>query len=97
MRLSLALQALKTAYLCQAFQSLSHGDPSARQGVLNTLGKTIKRRVKGHNHERLPKLYEQDLTSFRKFVQLTVPGRNRNLAFIPYSNRFNWTSKRRMP
>src|SRR6266542_4981851 len=92
--LSLAIQALKTAlaYLRQVFQSLRRRDSSARQCVLNTFAKTIECRVKRHNHECLSKLHKQDLTSFRKFVQFTVPGRNGNLAVVSYSNRFNWTS-----
>ena len=96
-RLPLAIQALETTptHWRQVFQSLPRGHSSACQSVLNAFAQTLECDVKGHNHECLTKLHQQNLTPLGKFVQFAVPGGNSNLALLSDSDRFNRTSSLR--
>jgi hypothetical protein len=96
-RLALAIEALETAsaYSRQVFQRLVRRDSAAGQCVLNALAKMIEGHVRGHNHECLTELDEQNLTPLREVVQLAVSGRNCNPSFFSYSDGFNRTSSLR--
>jgi hypothetical protein len=96
-RLALAIEALETAsaYSRQVFQRLVRRDSAAGQCVLDALAKMIEGHVRGHNHECLTELDEQNLTPLREVVQLAVSGRNCNPSFFSYSDGFNRTSSLR--
>jgi len=83
-----ALEAAPT-YSWQVLQSLPDRDPSARQGLLNAFTKMIEGQVRGHNHQCLTELDEQDLTPLRELVQLSVFRRDRNSPLLSHSDRFN--------
>jgi hypothetical protein len=90
--LPLSIKALEAAtpYSCEILQSLPDRDPSTHQGLLNMATKMIKRQVRGHNHQCLTELNEEDLTPLRELVQLTVLGRDHDSSLLSYSDRFNW-------
>jgi hypothetical protein len=90
--LALPIKALEASatYSCQVLQSLPDRDPSARQCLLDALTKMTKSQVRGHNHQCLTELDEQDLTALRELVQFTVLGRDRNPPLLSYSDRSNW-------
>ena len=90
--LPLAIKALEAAptYSRQVLQSLSNRHPAARQCVLDALTKSKKRNVRRHDHQRLTKLDEQDLTSLRELVQFAVLGRNGNPPLFSHADRLDW-------
>jgi hypothetical protein len=77
-------------YSCQVLQSLPDRDPSARQGLLDALTEMTKGQVRGHNHQCLTELDEQDLAALRELVQFTVFGRDHNSPLLSHADRFNW-------
>ena len=91
----LAIKALETtpADSRQVFQRVPRRDSPTRQRVLYALAKMIEGHVRGHNHECLTELDEQDLTPLGKFVQFAVPGGNSNPALLSDSDRFNRTRR----
>src|SRR3972149_8084717 len=85
--LPLPIKALKASstYSCQVLQSLPDRDPSARQCLLDALTKMTKGQVRGHNHQCLTELDEQNLTPLRELVQFTVFGRDHNSPPLSHS------------
>src|SRR5919109_740058 len=81
------------AHFRQVLQSLTYRHPAASQRVLDTLTKAKKANVRGHNHECLAKLNEQDFSPLPKLVLSAVLRRNRNAAHLTDSDSFNWTSR----
>src|SRR3989338_1096570 len=92
--LALPMKALEASatYPCQVLQSLPDRDSSACQRFLDALTKMTKGKVRGHNHQCLAEMDEEDLTALRELVQLTVFGRDHNSPLLSYSDRFNWPS-----